>query len=216
MCQQNALLDPFDTLLTPPRLQSHLTYLFSHHNFTTQSEYSTSTKTKKVAITRSIVEHIQTRLTPPGRFLEKDQASGAWKEVETKRAHEKTAQALRDGAAPLRKRLSVEITSDPLFLLDNFEKGDVNSRPAKKPRKSVSAEHLRLPSKGKKEQVHDNSNQQWLSTRGAPLISPSPSPVTSVNEFDLPFHLLDPRGDPFPIDVVDMLDDDILRLWDTC
>ena len=71
--------------------------------------YATSTKSKKVEITRSVVDHIQTQLNPPGRFLEKDPATGRWKEVDMKRAHEKTAQALRDGAAPLRKKLSCEI-----------------------------------------------------------------------------------------------------------
>ncbi len=52
-------------------------------------------------ITRRVIEHIHT-LNPPGRFLEKDEATNSWRECEMKRAHEKTAQALRDGAAKLR------------------------------------------------------------------------------------------------------------------
>ena len=52
-------------------------------------------------ITRSIIDHIHT-LDPPGRFLEKDDVTGKWRECDIKRAHEKTAQALRDGAALMR------------------------------------------------------------------------------------------------------------------
>jgi len=198
-------------------------------------EYVTSTKTEKISITRGIVDHVQTRLNPPGRFLEKDQHSGKWKEVDIKRAHEKTAQALRDGAAPLRKRLSDEITSDPLFLLDVFNSKSDGNRPSKKSRKSASAKHLLLPRKEKKEQVQDKSTRggvtrgvtpppsssstnldQWLSALEVPLISPSQSPVSSVDEFDLPFHLVDLQGDGVSIDVVEMADDEILQLWDAC
>ena len=184
-----------------------------------------------MSITKSIVEHVQTQLSPPGRFLEKDQASGNWKEVDTKRAHEKTAQALRDGAAPLRKRLSDEITSDPLFLLNVFEKVD-EDRSAQKSCNLVSAEHLHLipPNKRKKEQVQEKSMNAGippsmfsstsvdpgpgLSAREVSLISPNPSPAASVTEFDLSFRLVGSKGDEFPIDVVDMLDDEILELWD--
>ena len=52
-------------------------------------------------ITRSVINHIHT-LDPPGRFLEKDDVTGKWRECDIKRAHEKTAQALRDGAALMR------------------------------------------------------------------------------------------------------------------
>ena len=68
---------------------------------TSQEEYNTSNKTHKMEITRRVIEHIHT-LNPPGRFLEKDEATNSWRECEMKRAHEKTAQALRDGAARLR------------------------------------------------------------------------------------------------------------------
>jgi len=64
-------------------------------------DYLTSTKTRKMEISRSIIDHIHA-LNPPGRFLEKDEVTGSWRECEIKRAHEKTAQALRDGAARLR------------------------------------------------------------------------------------------------------------------
>ncbi|KAL7435826.1 hypothetical protein ACHAXM_004869 [Skeletonema potamos] len=66
-------------------------------------EYRNSTKTHKMQITRIVINHIHT-LNPPGRFLEKETRSGRWKEVDMKRAHEKTAQALRDGALLRTKR----------------------------------------------------------------------------------------------------------------
>ncbi len=77
-------------------------------------------------ITRRVIDHIHA-LNPPGRFLERDEATGRWRECEMKRAHEKTAQALRDGAAKLRttnKRPSIAL---PQLL----------SRPAKKQRSDI-------------------------------------------------------------------------------
>eukprot|EP01082_Thalassiosira_pseudonana_P006690 g5753.t1 g5753 contig20:90111-92393(+) len=68
--------------------------------------YVTSTKKQKMLTSRSIVDLIQTQLSPPGRFLEKDVKTGLWRVVDRKKAVEKTAQTLRDGAAPLRKELT--------------------------------------------------------------------------------------------------------------
>jgi hypothetical protein len=79
----------------------------------------TSTKKQKMLISRSIVDIVNTEWNPPGRFLEK-QSSGLWAEVNTKKALEKTAQALRDGAFPLRKQLSEDF-SDPSFLEAVFD-----------------------------------------------------------------------------------------------
>lgn len=86
---------------------------------------------KKMSITAGVVDHIHTQLSPPGRFLEKDLDTGRWKEVDMKRAHEKTAQALRDGAALLRKskRSSDEITSpNSSFLVDGSTRALKKSR----------------------------------------------------------------------------------------
>ena len=235
VCQPNALLGQLARCLADIddcNQRSSLTHLFRHNIIieTSQRQYVTSTKAEKISITRGIVDRVQTQLNPPGRFLEKDQQTGNWKEVDMKRAHEKTAQALRDGAAPLRKRLSDEITSDPLFLLDVFDKGDKKNRSAKKSRKSVSPEHLSMPKNEQKVQAQDKptstgipspifsstSIDQWLSATEIPLISPSQSPVSSVDEFDFPFHLVDFKGDEVPFEMVDMLDDEILQLWDEC
>jgi hypothetical protein len=101
----------------------------------TQQVYLTSTKMKKMSITAGVVDHIHTQLSPPGRFLEKDLDTGRWKEVDMKRAHEKTAQALRDGASLLRKskRSSDEMTStNSSFLVDD------NTRAFKKPRRPAA------------------------------------------------------------------------------
>jgi len=58
--------------------------------------YARSTKKEKMLISRSIVNRVRTQFYPPGRFLEKDLATGLWSDVGDRRACEKTAQALRD------------------------------------------------------------------------------------------------------------------------
>ena len=72
-----------------------------------------------MAISRSIVEAVRAR-SPPGRFLEKDVDTGLWYDIGDKKAIEKTSQALRDGAASLRKQLSDDM-SDPNFLEAVFD-----------------------------------------------------------------------------------------------
>ncbi|KAK1744371.1 hypothetical protein QTG54_004907 [Skeletonema marinoi] len=89
-------------------------------------EYLISTKTHKMEITRSVIDRIHA-LSPPGRFMEKDEVSDRWRECEMKRAHEKTAQALRDGAKQWRTSKR-QISSDAMIHAQL-------SRPAKKQRK---------------------------------------------------------------------------------
>jgi hypothetical protein len=67
-----------------------------------------------MAISRSIVDAVRS-LDPPGRFLDKDPDTGLWFDIGHKKAVEKTSQALRDGAATLRKQLSADL-GDPDFL----------------------------------------------------------------------------------------------------
>lgn len=74
---------------------------------------------QKMSISRSIVEAVRS-LDPPGRFLEKDPDAGLWSDVGHKKAVEKTSQALRDGAASLRKQLSADM-GDPDFLNAVFD-----------------------------------------------------------------------------------------------
>jgi hypothetical protein len=90
-----------------------------------QELYVSSTKRQKMAISRSIVEAVRS-LHPPGRFLDKDQQTGLWFDVGHKKAVEKTSQALRDGAATLRKQLSADL-GDPDFLNNVFD--EVNTNP---------------------------------------------------------------------------------------
>lgn len=71
-----------------------------------------------MAISRSIVGAIRS-LDPPGRFLDKDPVTGLWFDIGHKKAIEKTSQALRDGAAVLRRQLSADL-GDPGFLNNVF------------------------------------------------------------------------------------------------
>mmetsp|Transcript_7458 Transcript_7458/g.13059 ORF Transcript_7458/g.13059 Transcript_7458/m.13059 type:complete len:352 (-) Transcript_7458:269-1324(-) len=107
--------------------------------------YLTSTKKQKMSISRSIVNKIHTELNPPGKFLEKQAETGLWHEVANKRALEKTAQALRDGAAPLRKQL-LEDMSDPAFLDALFD-GDTFGESSLS--RSTAMAQMDLSSKGK-------------------------------------------------------------------
>lgn len=59
-------------------------------------------------------------MDPPGRFLEKNAETGLWSDIGDKKAIEKTSQALRDGAASLRKQLSEDL-GDPDFLSAVFD-----------------------------------------------------------------------------------------------
>lgn len=81
--------------------------------------YVSSSKKQKMAISRSIVEAVRS-LFPPGRFLEKNPQTGLWSDIGHKKAVEKTSQALRDGAASLRKQLSADL-GDPDFLNAVFD-----------------------------------------------------------------------------------------------
>jgi len=73
-------------------------------------DYMKSTKKQKMAISRSIVDRMKNEFN--ARFLQKCTGSNLWIEVDRKRALEKTAQALRDGAAPLKRgRMEEEWTA---------------------------------------------------------------------------------------------------------
>jgi hypothetical protein len=79
-----------------------------------------------MTISRSVVDAVRC-MNPPGRFLEKDPASGKWFDIGDRKAIEKTSQALRDGAASLRKELNQEL-SDPEFLSVVFDDDDATNR----------------------------------------------------------------------------------------
>ena len=77
-----------------------------------------------MAISRSIVGAIRS-LDPPGRFLDKDPVTGLWFDIGHKKAIEKTSQALRDGAAVLRRQLSADL-GDPGFLNNVFAEEELD------------------------------------------------------------------------------------------
>ena len=88
-----------------------------------------------MSISRSIVEAVRS-LDPPGRFLVKDPETGLWSEIGHKKAVEKTSQALRDGAASLRKQLSADL-HDPDFISAVFDvdrESEESSTKAKSPK----------------------------------------------------------------------------------
>jgi hypothetical protein len=62
-------------------------------------------KKQKMMLSQSIVNAVRSQ-TPSGRFLQKDLLSDLWYDVGDKRAQEKTSQALREGAAEIRTKLS--------------------------------------------------------------------------------------------------------------
>ena len=70
-------------------------------------------------------------MDPPGRFLEKNPSTGLWKDIGDRKAIEKTSQALRDGAAALRKQLSEDL-GDPDFLSAVFDVDHSSDVPAPK------------------------------------------------------------------------------------
>lgn len=72
-----------------------------------------------MSISRSIVEAVRS-MSPPGRFLEKNLVTNVWSDIGDRKSIEKTSQALRDGAATLRKQLSQDL-SDPDFLSAVFD-----------------------------------------------------------------------------------------------
>jgi len=104
----------------PSRMWQSLTIAF--RSPTAKEVYVSSTKRQKMTISRSIVEAVRA-LEPPGRFLEKDRTTGFWVEIDYKKAIEKTSQALRDGAASLRKQLSADF-GDPNFLNSVFDENE--------------------------------------------------------------------------------------------
>ena len=121
-----------------------------HDRLMIKELYVSSTKREKMSISRSIVQAVRS-LDPPGRFLDKDTVTGLWHDIGHKKAVEKTSQALRDGAAMLRKQLSADL-GDPNFLNAVFN-DDVNkTNEAEKNKKE--GEKIRIKVNGK-----ENSNK---------------------------------------------------------
>ena len=103
-----------------------------------------------MSISRSIVEAVRS-LDPPGRFLEKNPHTGLWSDIGHKKAVEKTSQALRDGAASLRKQLSADL-GDPDFLNAVFDGDDGQEQEQNKnPKKKFNMNSKENRSKAKEE-----------------------------------------------------------------
>lgn len=112
-----------------------------------------------MSISRSIVRAVRS-LDPPGRFLDKDTLSSLWHDIGHKKAVEKTSQALRDGAAMLRKQLSADL-GDPNFLNAVFNDDNVNeSNEGGKDKKEK--EKIAIKTNGKEN--NDNNDSKGSST----------------------------------------------------
>lgn len=171
--------------------------------------YVTSTKRQKMAISRSIVDAVRS-MNPPGRFLERCIDSGQWNDIGDRKATEKTSQALRDGAAELRKQLSEDL-GDPDFMSAVFEmessntddslnnynannisgKDNVNNVKATKPTskpKTVKKGHRRINSMP--DRIFSKKMERSLGSSGCLNTlanSPSPPPLTTHNSSTMPF-----------------------------
>ena len=67
-----------------------------------RDRYMVSSKKEKSAMSRELVEQVQA-LTPPGRFLKRENVSAAWFEVDLDSAREKASQCLRDAVTIVKK-----------------------------------------------------------------------------------------------------------------
>jgi len=168
--------------------------------------YVTSTKRQKMTISRSIVEAVR-NLDPPGRFLEKDVNTGLWSDIGDKKAVEKTSQALRDGAASLRKLLSDDL-NDPDVMGAVFD--DPNSPDAKlimAKRKALQFQQQQQKAKASADKANaastkinvDNNtspskvtqnlqNQTQIVSPGPSDASPSQHPMVSSSGYDEGHH----------------------------
>ena len=116
-----------------------------------------------MSISRSIVEAVRS-LDPPGRFLEKNPQTGLWSDIGHKKAVEKTSQALRDGAASLRKQLSADL-GDPDFLnavFDVDDNKDEKEKQMKKKKDDVKVAMDMDDSKGEEKKTDDPDTTREL------------------------------------------------------
>jgi len=118
-----------------------------------QARYLKSKKKDKPEVAEFIVNYIK-KLTPPGRFVKKDQLTGLWHEVSSDRAREKASQALREGAAAKRREQERE--------LGNLQR---SSSPTSKSDLSDSSEEEKEESA--KEQEHKETSAALQDTKGA-------------------------------------------------
>jgi len=123
--------------------------------------YLSCKKHDKIKISIAIVSAIRSQ-DPPGRFLEKNMASGRWYDIGDKKAIEKTSQALREGAPKLRAKMSgADVKSPGLVngIINGVTAGKVEAIPAVFEDETVSNEingvtegkvdPLHAPAKGK-------------------------------------------------------------------
>jgi hypothetical protein len=106
-----------------------------------------------MSISRNIVQAVRS-LDPPGRFLDKDTITGLWHDIGHKKAVEKTSQALRDGAAMLRKQLSADL-GDPTFLNAVFNDDDNINKTNEGDKNTKERENISIKTNGKENSKKD-------------------------------------------------------------
>ena len=82
-----------------------------------KSLYLTCAKKEKVNVSKKIVDKIR-KQNPPGRFLAREDDNGLWHDIGDKKAVEKTAQALREGAPDIREVI-VKNPLQPIPIMPN-------------------------------------------------------------------------------------------------
>jgi len=126
-----------------------------------------------MAISRSIVEAVRS-MSPPGRFLEKNTETGLWSDIGDRKATEKTSQALRDGAATLRKQLSADL-GDPDFLSAVFDMDSAaNNRAAEKKTDDAKSSKVRNSSRFNLALANASASTEQVSQEGSPKNSFQP------------------------------------------
>jgi hypothetical protein len=88
--------------------------------------YVSLSKRRKMLLSKSIVKTVRSQ-SPPGRFLQKDPRSGLWFDIGEQKAHEKTSQALREGAPEIRQHvMSARPSTIPALELSDILTSDLS------------------------------------------------------------------------------------------
>lgn len=97
-----------------------------------RDRYMESSKKEKSAMSRELVQQVQA-LTPPGRFLKRENVSAVWVEVDLDAAREKASQCLRDAVTVMKKKDGI---NKPTSISSNS--GNIRSTKEKRKERAVN------------------------------------------------------------------------------
>lgn len=106
---------------------------------TMRDRYMVSSKKEKSAMSRELVQKVQA-LSPPGRFLKRENVTAAWVEVDMDAAREKASQCLRDAVTLVKKK-----TDDKTPTANKDINSSSNSKSTKEKRKERSVAPVTPP-----------------------------------------------------------------------